>query len=155
MGGGRGEKKARNVGLPLLQAPPFGPPPFGRRPSGPPLFLGLGPYVPHFYHVAHFFCAFLIVSISRHFDFFFFLKISLFLFLLVFFFLKKRTFLFFLHFSFCSSWGGGGWANPNPKLVSSLGRRLLPPKLVSSLGRGGVTPSPPPNLKLVWGLGGR
>ena len=50
---------------------PFGPPtlrppaPFERRPSGPPLFLSLGPYVPYFYHLLIcFFCVFLIVSIS-------------------------------------------------------------------------------------------
>ena len=55
-------------GPPTLRAPP----PFERRPSGPPLFLDLGPYVPHFYHVADlfFFCLFLIVSISFLFFFF-------------------------------------------------------------------------------------
>ena len=38
-------------------------------PSGPPLFVGLGPYVPHFLTCCSFvlFCAFLIVSISCHF----------------------------------------------------------------------------------------
>ena len=48
---------------------PFGPLPFERRLSRPPLFLGLGSYVPHFYHVARLFflCVFLIVSISCHF----------------------------------------------------------------------------------------
>ena len=43
---------------PTLRAPlgpTLRPPPFGRRPSGPPLFLGLSPSVPHFYHVAHLF----------------------------------------------------------------------------------------------------
>ena len=75
MGAGEG-KKARNFGPPAFGLPPFEHPRCGAPPFGPPtlraptlwvtpLFLGLGPYVPHFYLVAHlfFFCAFLIVSI--------------------------------------------------------------------------------------------
>ena len=143
----------RTLGSPTLGAPPFGPQPFGWRPSRDPLFLVLGPYVPHFYHVAHLliFCAFLIVSISCH-----FLNFSLFLFLSVFF--PKKTFVVFfcfLNFFFnFSSWGGGGeggggGANPNTKQVSSLrgGYYLLSPspKPQTSLGFGeGGGPTPPP-----------
>ena len=95
---------------------PSAPPPFERRPSGPLLLLGLGPYVPHFYHVAHFFLCFLIVSISCHFF--------------------ENFTVFFLIFCFFFSFfqvGEEGWrlANPKPKLVSCLGK-----------GGGGVTISP-------------
>ena len=102
-------------GPPTLRAPiPPGstlrpPLPSSGGPPGLTLFLGLGPYVPHFYHVAHlFFCVifncFFFLSFS-------FLKISLFVFLLFF---SKKYFSKILIFS---SWGGGGGRgqtqNPN------------------------------------------
>ena len=133
-------------GPPTLRAPvPLGsalrpPPPFERRPSGPPLFLGLGPNVPHFYHVAHlfFFCAFFNCFLFLV----IFLKISLFFFLF-FFFSKKKT--FFLHFSFFQvGEEGGREANPNPKLVSCLGGRVATPQTSLRFGEE-VTTSPNPN----------
>ena len=135
MEAGEGKKKARKFWAFRLRAPPFEPPRCGPDPSGPHssdpnpwalTFSGSGPptlRAPHssglhlspsdFYHVGHlfFFCAFLIVSISCHFWFFFFFE-------------NFTVFLLFLHFSFFQvGVEGGGGANPNPKLVSSLGRR--------------------------------
>ena len=65
--------------------------------------------------------------------------------------------------------GEEGWrlANPKPKLVSSLergellpsqtsfqfGGELLPSQTSLKFGVGVTPPPPPPNLKLVWGLG--
>ena len=112
-------KKARNFG------PAFGPPPFGRRPSGPPLFLGLGSYVPH---LITFFFLKKKGSYSCHFSF---LKFHCFwgYFCICF------NFSNFFIFSFFQV---GERANPNRKLVWGLGRGV----------------AAPPNLKLVWGLGG-
>ena len=52
-------------------------------------------------------------------------------------FFSKKIFLTYFHFF---KLGRREGANPNPKLVSSLGRGNWPPS---------------PNLKLVWGLGRR
>ena len=140
-------------GSTLLWAPPFGPPAFGRRLSGPPLFLGLGHYVPHFYHVAHLFlfCDFLIVSISCH----FWEKFSLFLFLLLFFFFENFLNNFKTFFIFqVGVEGEGRGANKNPKLVSSVGRKGVTtpqtsPQTSVGFGRegGGLLP-PKPKLSL-------
>ena len=92
-GSGRGKKKARNFGpsrlrpptlraptlrgptlrAPLLQAPPFGPPSLRAEALRASTFSISEPLRSSFFHVAHlfFFCAFLIVSISCHFCFFF------------------------------------------------------------------------------------
>ena len=86
--------------------------------AGPPLFVGWAPTFLIFIMLlmCSFFCAFLIVSNSCQFFFFFFLKFSLF-----FFFFKKKL-LFFTFFHFFKLERRERGANPNPKLVSSLGR---------------------------------
>ena len=81
------------------------PPPFG-----PPLFLGSSPYLTHFFmfliflFVCIFLFCFCFVSFVQFFSFFF-----------------HKMFSLFPFFHFCHS-NCGGRANPNPKLVSSLGR---------------------------------
>ena len=149
MGAGDGKKKRENLGPPAFGPPPFEPTMRCPTPSGPlglQHFLGLGPrpFEPHssglhpsappslraealrglhfFWVWAPAFLIFIMLLIC-----FFLCIFKLFLFL--FFFKKKRR--------------GGGLANPKPKLVSSLGRELLPPKLVSSLEREQPPPSKP------------
>ena len=131
-------------GLPPLRAPtPPGPTLPAPTLQGPGIraealhahtFSGFGPLRSSFYHISHcvFFCAFFVVSIFCH---VFFLNLSLFLFFLAFlhifqnlcsFLKKKKTFFNFFKTQ---------TPNPNPKLVSSLGRGgLLPPKPQTSLG---------------------
>ena len=91
---------------------------FERRPSRPPLFLGLGPYVPHYIFIMLLICFFLCITNCLHFlsflIYFFFLKTSLFFFLFVFFFFEKM----FTCFIFQVGEEGVRGANPNPKLVS-------------------------------------
>ena len=89
-GGGRGGKNANflapRIRVPTLRTPTLHCPPFERRPSGPPLFLGLGPYVP----------LFLVI-------FFFFENFTVFLFVCF----SRIFFTFFIFSSLVSSWGRG------------------------------------------------
>ena len=144
-GGGR-EKKKREIGrgkeqrnfVPHLSGPhpsspnPWGPnffkvwaPPLctpnpsGGGPPGLHFFLGLGPMFLIFIMVliCSFFSAFLIVSISCH--FFFFWNFHCFCFF--WFFVKKFFFFQKKHFPIFQVGKVRGGANPNPKLVCSLG----------------------------------
>ena len=121
---------------PFLRAPPFGPPSLRAEALRASTFSGFGPLRSSFLSCCSFvfFCVFLIVSISC---FFFFEKFQCFSFSFV----SQKLFFLFFFFSFFLV-GEEGWrlANPKPKLVSSLGGSYYPSP-------------PPPNLKLVWGLG--
>ena len=148
--GAREGKKREILAPPALWAPhpsssTLPAPPFGRRPTWPQLFLGLGPNVPHF--IILLICSFFVHFFCFHFlSFFIFLIFSLFCFCWYFSIFEKKTFLNFFIFPFFQvGREGRGRQTQTPNLFPVWGGGDYPLSLPPSL----------PNLKLVWGLGGR